>query len=115
MKNNKGFTLIELIITIALIAALSVVVGLNVMNTMRGQEQKQITEYKEKLENAACVYVESVGNRSLTRVTIQQLIDKGLIGKDLQNPETGKAVTEDSHVINISWTTEGKKTCKYAE
>lgn len=112
MKNNKGFTLIELIITIALIAALSVVVGLNVMNTMDTQEKKQITEYKEKLENAACVYIESVGNRSITSVTIQQLIDKGLIGKDLQNPETKKPVTDDSHVIKITWTN-GKKSCKY--
>lgn len=114
MKNNRGFTLIELLVTIALIAAVSVIVGLNIMHTINAQEEKQITEYRTKLEDAACVYVESLGLKGNRTVTIQNLIDKGLVGKDTVNPENKKAVTQDGARITVTWSN-GKKTCTYTK
>ncbi|MDE6284613.1 MAG: type II secretion system GspH family protein [Bacilli bacterium] len=117
MENNNGFTLVELIVTIALLGTISVVVGLSVTNMINTQKEKQVTNYIETLENAACVYADKVGitsssSLSVRRVKAADLVASGLISKNLTHPKTKKAVTDDTTIILISWSG-NEKICKY--
>ena len=114
MKKN-GFTLIEILVVIVLAAAISVTIGVSMQGMQERQTKKEIKEYKETLEKAACVYVEINNITSYTEVTVDTLIKTGLIKKNLKNPETNKtAEDESSKSIIISWTN-GEKTCKVNE
>lgn len=123
MKNNNGFTLIELIVTVALLAVLSVVVGLSVTNMMDGQKEKQYEEYVSTLEEAGCVYAEhnkltaSVCSSSPAscKVKLNSLISAGLVKKDLTNPNNKKLISQNTtSYIQISWSNNEKK-CVYKE
>ncbi len=114
MKKN-GFTLIEILVVIVLAAAISVTIGVSMQGMQERQTEKEIKEYKETLEKAACVYAEINNITSDTKVTVDTLIKKGLIKKNLNNPETNKtAEDESSKTIVISWTN-SEKTCKVKE
>lgn len=107
---NKGFTLIELIVTITLLAIISITVGVSVSNMLANQKEKKAENMKEEIENAACVYVETV-NDSLTEISLKTLIEEGLIDKDLVNPITKKQLDTTSTVkIKIE---NNEKKCEY--
>lgn len=123
MNKNNGFTLVELIVTVALLATLSVVVGLSVSNMFNNQTDKQYEDYKDDLESAACVYAEHndlnaiicATNEEACTIKLNVLISAGLISKNLTNPTSGKKVSEDiNSFVKISWT-ENEKKCEYKE
>lgn len=115
---NKGFTLIELIITITLIAIISVTVGVSVSNMLSNQKEKDAEDMKATIENAACVYVE-VENEGTTCpddpskncVSLDELIKSGLLDNDLNNPLTNEDLDINS-MVKISWENNEKK-CEY--
>ena len=109
MKKN-GFTLIEILVVIALLAAVSVTVGVNMSGMNERQKEKQIKEYEKTLENAACVYAETNNITKNSEVTVSSLINAGLISKTLKNPETNENVSNDGNkVILINWENNEKK------
>lgn len=120
---NKGFTLVELLATIALIAALGIVVGFSVTNLLKGQKEKRYNEYKKTLEDAACVFAQN-DNRTesickeinaLCNIYFSNLIEKGLIKKTLVNPITGKSVEEDKKsYVQVTYIN-GERKCQYTE
>lgn len=123
MKNDNGFTLVELLVTVALLGALSLIVGLGVSNMLRHQKEKQFDDYTEQLEKAGCVYAEhntltaSVcgSNAASCQIKFSALVTAGLIEKDLTNPSTQKRVIEDNtSYIQINWSN-NERTCKYEE
>ena len=109
MKKN-GFTLIEILVVIVLLAAVSVTVGVG-MNEMAGrQKEKQIKEYKETLEKAACVYAETNNILTNSEVLLKTLIEEGLVSKNLKNPETNNTVSDDeNNIVLIKWENNEKK------
>lgn len=108
--NNKGFTLIELIITIALIAAISVTVGLSMSGLLERENQKQVDEYRETIEKAACLYAVT---HDVESVSLQTLIDEGLLRKDLENPESKMEITNyRNHAVEINMI-DGERKCFY--
>ena len=113
MKNN-GFTLVELIITITLIAIISVSIGVSISGMLSREKESQAEEYDKTIADAACVYAELNDITYTTdEVTIQDLLDAGLITKDLTNPLSDKEITEyASDKVLISWDN-GLKTCSY--
>ena len=54
MKDKKGFTLIELIVTIALIALITVSVGVSMNGMLDKQTEKEYASYVKTIENTAC-------------------------------------------------------------
>ena len=112
--NKKGFTLIEILVVIVLVAAISVTIGVNMSGMMERQTEKEIKEYKETLEKAACVYAETNDITTYKIVSVQELVKEGLIKKNLTNPETNKTAESENKSIEISWTN-GEKTCKVKE
>lgn len=107
---NKGFTLIELIITITLVAVISLSIGVSVSGMLSRQKEKQAEELKKTIEEAACVYSE-VEDTSATSVTLKTLIEAGLLDKDLTNPIT-KIPLEENDKVEIIWDN-FEKICTY--
>ena len=112
---NKGFTLVELIITITLIAIISVTIGVSMSGMLSRQDEKRVEEYNNTIEEAACVYAEINNIMFSTTVEINTLIQEGLLSSDLNNPVENKPVAEyGSDKVNINWSN-GKRTCLYEQ
>ena len=94
MKRN-GFTLIEILVVIALLAAVSVTVGVSMTGMTQRDNEKKIKEYQTTIENAACVYAEVKNMTSNTTVTIGTLLDEGYLRKNLTNPSTKNNIEEE--------------------
>ncbi len=121
--NKKGFTLIELIVTIGLLCLLGAVIVTNLSSNLSSQQDTVYREFKRTLEEAACVFVDmNVGNtvRSTCKtsgscqVTMSMLLDNGYIEEsDLIDPREEKAIALNK-VVRITYP-DGVKTCTYVE
>ena len=77
MKNNKGFTLVELLAVIVILLAVSSVVGWGITNTLERREVKECKEQVELAKGAAKIYFSI--NKSKTEVTIKTLKENDVI------------------------------------
>ncbi len=121
---KKGFTLIELIVVIGLVAILGLVITSNLTGAFSNQQDEQYTFFKETLEDAACTFIDlevaaskktSCRSNGSCTVNLQTLLEQGLIvDSDLVNPKTGTAVST-SNTVTISYNAEGIKSCSYNE
>lgn len=81
---NKGFTLIEMIVTIALLALVGVVVTTNVLKLINNQKDEKKEEVKLLIEEAACTYAIL---EDVTSVTGETLISEGFIDEVINGYE----------------------------
>lgn len=119
--NQKGFTLIELIATIALMVLMGILITNNLNSLFSNREEEDVADFKELLENAACTYIElsdpqikakkAVCKSSGCTVTTGVLITNSLLDEELKNPYTGEKIT-GLEVIKISYPNK-EKTCVY--
>lgn len=108
--NKKGFTLIEVLLVIVLVATISVTVGVSMAGMQERQLNKEINNYNETLEEAGCVYAEMKNITSDTEVTVETLINEGLISKNLKIPNTKKTIESDKNkIVVIKWENNEKK------
>ena len=122
MKKN-GFTLIELIITIGLLALIGTVIAVNVMGMFSEQEDLDYEAFVREIEDSACMYVETAFSsdertncrRNTCIVTVDMLLAKGYISDDLVDPSTGELVivNQDKYRVKVSWPG-NVKTCEIA-
>ena len=120
MKNNKGFTMIELIATIGIM----ILVGLVIVNNMTGilskQHDEEYERFKSELEDGACIYVETFLDRDARdnckrngcAISVDQLIKSGEIDDNLKDPSTGELITnnKEKYKVNVRWV-DNVKTC----
>lgn len=109
--NRKGFTLIEIIMCVALIAVIGIVVGVN-SDKIFGNDKDE-KHVATTIISAAEVYAE--GNRGIVQplyeekgfviLTIKQLKDEGLLDDDLTDEE-GNNIADDAKVL-VTLNTEG--------
>ena len=91
MKNNKGFTLVELLGVITIIAILSLIAIPAVTKTINNSRKNHFESQKKLIIIAAKSYAQS--NRSVlprtvgetTTITIQTLKDSGYLKDDVKN------------------------------
>jgi prepilin-type N-terminal cleavage/methylation domain-containing protein len=117
---NKGFTLIELIVTIGILVAIGLVISTNILGLFSQSEDNEYEEFVNRLNEAACMYVEtswdstkraSCKTSNNCSVTINELISKGYIDDDEKNPSTGEIV---SGSVQVKWVN-NEKTCTWSE
>ena len=110
---DKGFTLIELIVTITLIVIISVTVGVSITGMLDRQEEKDTEDYVNQIQDAACVYAEINDIRSNDTVSIGELIAAGLLDSSLKIPSNDNPITPyNNDRVSITWDN-GEKTCTY--
>ena len=121
MKNNKGFTLIELIATIGIMILIGIVIVNNMSGLLSEQNDAEYNNFKKNLEESACIYVETkweVDERSNCKrnnncsISIDNLITSGLIDEDLKDPTTEEYIREnqEKYKIDVRWV-DNVKTC----
>lgn len=119
---QKGFTLIELIITIGLLAVIGTVIATNMTGTLSKRQEEQYEEFKTTLNNAACTYIDlnnqselkqtCLSNKSCS-VALQNLLTSGLVKEsDLVDPRDGSMA---SGSVLITYDYRGIKTCEYKD
>lgn len=129
--DNNGFTLVELIVVISLLALMGIMIGTNMVSVRSKQQQKNYDNYKKTIEDAACTYLETDGayihpsTSGSSKVTKSSclssrqnaiscyiyktdLISEGYLDEDLQDP-TG---TRTGEMVAIYYV-DGIKTCSY--
>ena len=110
---KKGFTLIETLVVIALLAGISVTIGLSFSNMMDKQRDNETKDYEKTIEDAACMYAEKNNINGEYGVKVKTLIEEGLLNKNLINPETKEAIINyQENCIAIKYE-ENERTCKY--
>lgn len=122
MKNQKGFTLVELLVTIGLMIVIGVIIAGNLSSLFSRQEDESIEEFENTLAEAACVYIDlsepsikeqkkTCKNDGICKVRSRPLIDNGLLEEDFINPITKKKITGQEE-IEIRYEN-GEKICTY--
>lgn len=109
LKKRSGFSLVELIIAISLLASIGLLVGLNFNKIFNKEEQGNYEEFVNKIKSASDVYLTSNNsllkelntNRGFIEVKIKDLKDAGLISDDLTDPKTGKML-DNNQIVLIS-------------
>ena len=99
MKNNKGFTLIEMLVVIAIIVALSASAGLSADFSLKKAQKNKYKDTMWEVFRAADVYSElsafSCSNYTTgCNITIDNLISKGLLDESIKNENIPIYTTE---------------------
>lgn len=141
MKKN-GFTFVELIVIIGLLALLAIVIATNMVGLQGKQQDKNYEAFKKKIESATCLYISKSNpksykgsepwsdfqskcrNTSGCDINLGWLIEEGLISEDLANPsieDDKKTDEKENAVINMTGKKvhisfdNGIKKCEYKE
>lgn len=124
MKNKKGFTLTELIVTIGLLALIGVVIITNMSGILEKNKDDNYANFVKAIEDAACTFIDlrvasnyvdvaSCKNGSGCTILVQNLISEGLLSeKQAISPRTNASVA--GNAIKIAYPNK-KKTCTYQE
>lgn len=94
---KKGFTISELVISLALISIIGTILVVSVNGLLKNQNNKELNKRIERIESSACTYIvdENIESEvyagNITTVSINVLIDEGYLeNEDIINPVNNK-------------------------
>ena len=96
-KNEKGFTLIEMLIVMLVISVLLIITVPNVMKNQEAVNSKGCDAYVKMVEGQVQAYKLKEG----AIPTMEQLISAGFIKEDAKCPEGKTAVIADDGTVSI--------------
>lgn len=117
MKKN-GFTLIELIAIILVLAAICLVSFPTILNMAKQNDKNTYEEYKKTICLAAKTYVTNenkITDQSEIIVSVKNLVDLDYIEDTLINPKTKLTAVEEDKSVNIIVNTDKSLECIYSE
>ena len=106
MRKKNGFTLVELLVTISMLAVVGTIIIYNVVSLNNDTKDLQYDRMVENIKNAAKTYVslypedfsDLYSSKAFQYMKIQQLIDEGLLDEDTTNPYTNETVGGDERI-----------------
>ena len=119
--NKKGYTLIEIIAVMVIIALITTIVILNFDNSIEKSNNKKETAFVNDLEKAACVYIDlkenaifksSCYSSNTCTVSVAQLVSSGILASDMIDPSTNSEIDQQL-TISVTWDSDGTKTCTF--
>lgn len=118
MKNRKkGFTLIEMLMVIAVMGLVGVIITVSLTGTLKDLNQKKCDDFVLEVEEAACVYT-NLSNKEIkcTRgdcdpVPLSILVSEGQIKSETDACTNGELDLDAT--VTISWDATGEKKCVY--
>lgn len=109
MKNNRGFTLVELIAVITLLSAIILVTVPVIINTIKKNDLKLSEGFENALKQAAEFYVErnrdnfpdlnNIGGN--IEIPTEDLVKAGYLKQDLENPIDNSSVLKYKVIIEV--------------
>jgi len=105
MKNNKGFTLIEMIIVVAILAILVIILIPNILGLINKNKEQSCNNIVESIEKAASIYVSDnkyeLGincTNNTKEIELKTLIDNKLVSSPIINPMTDEDISDDPNI-----------------
>ena len=106
MKSKKGFTLVEIIVVVAILVVIAGIFSVNMINTLNKNKEEENKSVVTQITSAADAYV-STNPEEVERlyngygyvdIKVGELRDNGLLSEELKNPETGERISDDEIV-----------------
>ena len=106
MKSKKGFTLVELLGIVAIIAAVLAFVVPSVIGMLKRDDEKEYQRFLTDISLATETYVQlnistypdmAITNGTYT-ITMQELIENGYIKSNMVNPKTDQKISSSDTV-----------------
>ncbi len=102
---NKGFTLVELLAVLVILGTITIIAVPNVITTNQKMAENDYNEFKNTVENAAEIYMEThIDQKPVAgetkHISIKTLKDAGFINSNLINPQT-KNIISDTDTITV--------------
>ena len=117
--NKKGFTLVEILVSIGLLALLGSVIAISLNRVFKDNNIKNYNEYVEKIKSSAMLYVNNtvdiindLNDSSFKIITIGNLIDNGYLKDNIINPDTGETVDKNEK-IKVSYDSDHELIVEY--
>ena len=106
MKKN-GFTLVELIMSLAILVSISLVMGIALNKVFKKNEDTEYNSMVSRITSAADIYLsnnsslvnELYTNKGYILIKIGAIKKEGLLDADLTNPKTGEKVKDSEYVV----------------
>ena len=110
MKKN-GYTLVELILTIGLLATASTIILVNMVGIKDNQEKQNSKKFEEAVSSAACAYIDMLGQTELRKsckssgcnIQLSTLISDSvaLVDPELKDPATNCTAEKEQSRIYV--------------
>lgn len=105
MKKN-GFTLVELIVSISLLALIGISIGISLNKTFKNREKTEYETYVNKVVSSANVYLSGNSailnsletNKGFIIIKVKELINAGLLDSSIKDPTTGNNIDPEADV-----------------
>lgn len=122
MKNRKGFTLVEIIGVIAVLALIMLVTAPTLLKTLKGADAKEYETFVDNLFLATETHIqknrdaypqlENIGGT--VQVSVQSLQESGYVKKNYENPKLEGPVNPQSQ-IKVTVQSDGTYKYEYIE
>ncbi|MBQ2947266.1 MAG: type II secretion system protein [Bacilli bacterium] len=119
--NNKGFTLIELVAIVLVVAAIFMVSFPSLLNLSKKDEERKYDSMVENLCLAGDTYIKNneedfknmiIPNNKI-EVEINELMAYGIVKYETKNPKTNKSVENDKLIYTVQ--SDKSLNCQYKE
>ena len=105
MKNNlnkNGFTLVEILVTIGLLALIGIGIGVSLNKVLKNQEENSYEAFIEKIKSSTLLYSSNSAqivndlefNNGYILISMNDLINGGYIRENVKNPNTNETLKE---------------------
>lgn len=120
-SKKKGFTLVELLVTIILLGVIGAIIIYNMTSVSNNSKENEYERFVAKVKSAASVYADTFPDvfnelyvsKAYIYITVEDLVSNGLLDEDLLNPFTNQKIGLDEIVKANLDSTNGALTFEY--